>query len=105
MEFKRIGKTNNVFEITINDFKILISYDSIIGVLDNKNYQILLNKNVDKVRSRTTSKHINLFLNQWNFSKEINKNWINEKDFKILINMIKRNDYKGFNKKCLKLKE
>lgn len=76
MEFKRIKTNCNYFKIGGKIF--LFSYDSVIGIIIN---EVLYLSEPFLKRSRTTSKHINLFRNEFN---PINEIILNENTFKNL---------------------
>ena len=75
MKFKKIY--NNCYYLRIEDKIILISYESIIGVI--KYNSMFISQDFIKY-SKTTSKHINLFKKNFDISKEVLiSNWELEK--------------------------
>lgn len=99
LEFKPIK--NNCMIISNNYLKcsILVSYESIVAIYDNNNNIIIINESYYKY-SKTTSKHINMFADNFNTD---NKIVIDNKTFESIVNSAFINQSLSFESKVSKV--
>lgn len=70
LEFKPIKNNCMIISNNYLECSILVSYESIVAIYDNNNNIIIINESYYKY-SKTTSKHINMFADNFNTNNKI----------------------------------
>ena len=99
LEFKPIKNNCMIISNNYLNCSILVSYESIVAIYDNDNNIILINESYYKY-SKTTSKHINMFADNFNTN---NKKVIDNKAFESIVNSAFINQSQSFEYKVSKV--